>query len=569
MESKSTAPLGRSHVRNAQDYLIEDDQFSEWAQRQYLDKYSWKDELGEPTEVWPDTAYRVVQHVLGVLGYTPNTPEFQGLLRLIVQRKFIPGGRYLATSGRQYHQVNNCMLYRCQDSREGWADTVRKAVLALSSGAGIGVVYSDVRGKGSLIGKTGGYATGPLSPAQMVNEVARHVMAGGFRRSAIWGGLHWWHPDIFDWISIKDWSEEIKAAKAKDYFAPAPLDMTNISVILDSEFFLAYHNPQHVKHEHAQKVYWTAVEHMLAHGEPGFSINVGDKVNECLRNACTEITSEDDSDVCNLGSLNLARIESLDELKEATRLATLFLLAGTVYSDVPHEEVRRVRDQNRRLGLGLMGVHEWLLLRGYDYSVTPELHEWLGAWEKASDDASVYYALNHGLSIPKGNRAIAPNGTIGIVAETTTSAEPMLYAAMKRWFLDGDNVRRFQYVIDPTVERLKGLGVDPTQIEDAHTLGYDPEKRIKFQADLQKYVDHGISSTINLAEPITDPEWIRHYGDVFMKYLPQLRGFTCYPDGARDGQPFDPVPYAETIGKLGVTFDDNRDAQCASGVCGV
>jgi ribonucleoside-diphosphate reductase alpha chain len=566
LEASFTAPSGRSH---AKELLLDGDEMGPWALRQYLDKYSWKDQNNEPTEVWPDTAYRVVESVLPVLGYGPQDREFQGLVRLIAQRKFIPGGRYLATAGREYHQVNNCMLYRCEDSREGWADVVRKAVMALSSGAGIGVVYSDVRAKGSPIKRTGGYATGPLSPAQMVNEVARHVMAGGFRRSAIWGGLHWWHADIFDWITIKDWSEEIRAAKEKDYFSPAPLDMTNVSVILDSEFFLAYHNEQHEKHEHAQKVYWTTVEHMLAHGEPGFSINVGDKVNECLRNACTEITSEDDSDVCNIGSLNLARIENVAELVEATELATLFLLAGTVYSHVPHAEVERVRYENRRLGLGLMGVHEWLLTRGYDYQVVPELHMWLDHWAKTSDRAALMYAERHALNPPKGRRAIAPNGTTGIVGETSTSGEPFLYEAYKRWYLDGDKRRVFQYVIDPTLERLRQQGVDPSIIETAHSLGYEPEKRIKFQADLQAYVDQGISSTINLAAPITDPDWVRHYGDVFMKYLPQLRGFTCYPNGARGGQPFDAVPYEEALGKTGVTFEDEREAQCASGVCGV
>ena len=549
------------------------DEMSEWAHKQYLDKYSWKDESGEPIEVWPDTAYRVVRHVMGALGYTDCDPEFQGLVSLITERKFIPGGRYLAQAGRPRHQTNNCFLYRCKDSiadDDGWADTAAKSMMALSSGGGIGVVYSDVRPYGTPIKSTGGFGTGPLSPANIVNEIGRHMRSGGNRRAAIWGGLHWWHDDIFAWIEAKDWTEEQKAAKAADYNAPAPLDMTNISVILDSEFFLAYHNAAHPKHQWARDVYWTATKHMLMHGEPGFSINVGDDVNECLRNACTEITSEDDSDVCNLGSINLARIESLDEMDEAVKLGTLFLLAGTVYSDVPHNEVRETRAKNRRIGLGLMGVHEWLIGRGYDYSVVPELHDWLQIYQDGSDWAAEFYAVKHGLNIPVKKRAIAPNGTIGIVGETTTSAEPVLYTAMKRRFLDQGDVWRYQYVIDPTTERMKQqYGINPDEIETAFSLAYDPEKRIKFQADLQKYVDHGISSTINLPEPIEDPDWVEHYGNIFMTYLPELRGFTCYPDGARAGQPFESVPYSVAITQLGVTFDEDRDSQCASGSCGV
>ena len=68
---------------------------------------------------------------------------------------------------------------------------------------------------------------------------------------------------------------KVKAAKAADHNAKAPLDMTNISVILDNEFFAAYNNKYHKKHEWAHKVYWEAVEGMISHGEPGFSVDIG------------------------------------------------------------------------------------------------------------------------------------------------------------------------------------------------------------------------------------------------------------------------------------------------------
>jgi ribonucleoside-diphosphate reductase alpha chain len=558
------------HVSRQKPVTDDIEKMGPWATTQYLDKYAWKED-GEPSEVWPDTAYRVVRYVLGALGYTDQDPEFQSLLKYVVQRKFIPGGRYLANSGKRKHQVNNCFLYRCADSisdDDGWADLVSKAIKALSSGGGIGVVYSDVRGNGSEVKSNGNTATGPLSPACMVNEVARHVMAGS-RRSAIWGGLHWNHPDIFAWINSKNWSDEIKAAKAADYNAPAPLDMTNISVILDSEFFFAFENLEHPDHDLAKKVYWETVENMISTGEPGFSIDVGQNAGENLRNACTEITSSDDSDVCNLGSINLARVESKEELAEITRLAMLFLICGTVYSDVPHEEVRQTREKNRRTGLGLMGIHEWLLRRGYRYEMVDELSDWLSLWETESDLAAEEIANHHDISVPVKRRAIAPNGTIGIIAETTTSAEPVFCVAYKRRFLDKDKKWKFQYVIDPTAERLIQEGVDPDDIEDAYSLSYNVERRIKFQADLQDYVDHGISSTINLPYPITDPGEVQDFGEILMKYLPRLRGMTCYPDGARAGQPLESVPYHVAHAQKGVTLEENRDGACASGVCGI
>lgn len=545
------------------------DGWTEWARDQYLDKYALRDERGRPAENWGETSRRVVYHVLGALGYAPESAECRRLVRLVEERKFIPGGRYLAMAGKPYHTINNCFLYRCEDSREGWADLVRKCILSLATGGGVGVVYSDVRPAGSPVRGTGWKATGPLSPAQMVNEVTRQLMAGS-RRSAIWGGLHWDHDDAPAWIAAKDWGEAVRALKAEDPATPAPLDMTNISVILDDAFFEAYRDAGHPRHGRARDVYWAAVRHMLKHGEPGFSVDVGPNAGENLRNACTEITSADDSDVCNLGHLNMARIGSLDELAEATDLATLFLLAGTVYSDVPHEEVRATRAKNRRLGLGLMGLHEWLIVRGHGYEVVPDLRAWLGAYRDVSDEAAGRYAGRHDLSLPAGKRAIAPTGTTGILGQTTTGGEPILYRACRRTFIAEGGRRRYQFVLDPTVERLRrDLGVDPDDLETAYSLALVPERRVGFQAGLQEYVDHGISSTVNLPAPVEDEGSVRAYGETFLEYLPRLRGLTVYPNGARAGQPFEEVSWAEAQGQVGVTFDEDRSAQCAGGSCGV
>ena len=84
--------------------------------------------------------------------------------------------------------------------------------------------------------------------------------------------------------------------------------------------------------------------------EPGFSFNFFEKENETLRNACTEVTSEDDSDVCNLGSLNFARIDDLGQLKDVVQLATKFLLCGTLRAQLPYDKIKTVREKNRRLG---------------------------------------------------------------------------------------------------------------------------------------------------------------------------------------------------------------------------
>lgn len=544
---------------------------SSFANGVYKDKYSFKDQDGNPVEEWSDTALRVVTAVLGELGYKPGDYEFDKTLELVSLRKFIPGGRYLYSCGRPLHQTQNCLLLQAEDSREGWAELMQKSAMALQTGAGIGIDYSDIRPSGYVIKKTGGVASGPISLAKIINEIGRNVMQGGSRRSAIWAGLNWRHDDIYKFIAAKDWPEIVLKEKEKNFFFPGDLDMTNISVLLDDEFFDAYEDVDSEWHSHAHKVYDLTVRNMVTSAEPGLSIDVEENAGETLRNACTEITSRDDSDICNLGSINLARMNTVEEFAEAVKLGTLFLLAGTVYSHVPYEKVDEIRSKNRRLGLGVMGVHEWLLQRGKKYGPDTELGEWM-EWYTNSETWANYYSDKHSLSRPIKTRAIAPTGTIGIVAETTTGIEPIFCAAYKRRVRsatpDGDLVR-YEYVIDPTAKRLIENGVDPSSIEDSYILSYDVERRIKFQAWMQRYVDHAISSTINLPYQITDSQEVEDFKLILSKYLYNIRGITCYPDGSRSGQPLTPVPLDYALSQEGNVFEETVEEICKGGVCGI
>jgi ribonucleoside-diphosphate reductase alpha chain len=139
--------------------------------------------------------------------------------------------------------------------------------------------------------------------------------------------------------------------------------------------------------------------------------------------------------------------------------------------------------------------------------------------------------------------------------------EPILCAAFKRRYLKGDSVH-YQYVIDPAAKKLIDQGVNPDKIEDAYTLAENVERRVAMQAWLQGYVDHAISSTINLpswGSELNNEDKVRSFGNMLMKYLPQLRGVTCYPDGARDGQPLTPVKYTTAIKHIGEVFIEAQD----------
>jgi ribonucleotide reductase alpha subunit len=849
-------------------------------------------------EDWENIAYRVAKHIMKAVDASPTLVA--RVQKFITEKKFIPGGRYLYATGRPFHQTQNCLLLRAEDSREGWADHLSKAAMGLMTGAGIGCEYSEVRGEGKPIRKTGGFATGPIALMQMTNECGRGIMQGGSRRSALWAGLSWSHPDIMKFIQLKNWSPEVRALKAKDFNFPATMDGTNISVGLDDEFFEAFHDEKHVLHSHAHSVYGTTIRQMLKTGEPGFSINCGKNSKEVLRNApvcgetrvlthigyqevkdlvdtpsviwtglhwapdvvfketsarasivkvtmsggreircdeshpffvekyrgkgkdrriltevrkvpanelmpgdtlhvslpghyittsledvdgytlgyiygdgsfannraeitfctveskecaktvseasllssinwndgrgyvrayfkasewwtgrekeifptdvytssksfaaaflaglfdadgnweptqhrirlaskhegflrgvallleqygilagvskagtstfgkaqgyqlvvmseynqkfldfvptirlkinldgyssyrpatikvlsveddgysavycanvkmpehsfqaegviisnCTEVTSETDSDICNLGSVNLAAIESLEEMEEAVELGTAFLLAGTIYSDVPYPRVDQVRQKNRRLGLGLMGIHEWLIKHGGRYDRNDELAKFLGVYARSGRHAKLY-ADKWDLSVPVKTRAIAPTGTIGIIAETTTGIEPIFCSAYKRRYLKGSTWHH-QYVLDPTAKKLVDNGVNPDTIEDAYSLAEDVERRVAFNAWVQEYVDHSISSTINLpawGSELNNDSTVQKFGKMLIKYLPSLRGLTVYPDGARGGQPLTAISYRTAekhVGEITVEASDICDIT-KGGTCG-
>jgi len=538
-------------------------------------KYSHQD-----CTTWADLAKVLVEDVCRS---DMTVSEKEQLIKFIEDLTFVPGGRYIYYAGRRNKFFNNCYLLRAEeDTREDWADLAWKATSCLMTGGGIGIDYSVYRQSGSKLSGTGGDSSGPVPAMKLINEIGRNVMQGGSRRSAIYASLNWKHGDIDEFLNAKNWSNmpvgdtgaSLSDIKENDFNFSAPLDMTNISVNYDTEWLQELWETGD-----PGDVFKANVRQALITGEPGFSFNFFDKENETLRNACTEVTSEDDSDVCNLGSLNLGRIENLQELKEVTDLATKFLLCGTLRADLPYDKVHRVRQKNRRLGLGLMGIHEWLIQRGYKYEVTPELHQWLSVYRGVSDDTSRRYADYLSVSRPVANRAIAPTGSIGILAGTTTGIEPVFAVAYRRRYLKSGSKWHYQYVVDSAAQDLiDHYGVNPENIESAIDLAGDPERRIKFQADVQDYVDMSISSTINL------PQWgskennedtVEGFGDILSRYAHRLRGFTCYPDGSRGGQPLVSVPYSDAVDKLGEEFEEHVathdicDITGHGGSCGV
>ena len=527
-------------------------------------------------ESWEDKAHTVVNYVCGDVDGDKNNLMSKGardqLTQYISEFKFMPGGRYLWYSGRDARFFNNCYLLRLEDdSREEWAGVTQRAMSCLMTGGGIGVDVSICRPSGRQLRRTGGVASGPIPLLYTLNEVGRNVMQGGSRRSALYGSMNWQHEDAKTLLHAKNWHDmflgnqkeyTVADMKKLNFNYAAPLDMMNISLNYDDVWLNG--NGDDVFNENCRQALMT--------GEPGFSFNFGEKQNETLRNACTEITSEDDSDVCNLGSVNLANIDSVEELKAVVNLSAKFLVCGLIRAHLPYKKVEKVRQKNSRIGLGLMGLHEWLLKRGHKYEMNDELKQWMKVYESESTRAANAHCDRLFLNRPKGYRAIAPTGTISILAGTTSGIEPIYAVAYRRRYLTDGTRWKHQFVVDGTAESLIGDGIKPEDIESAVDLAADPERRIKFQYELQKYVDHAISSTINLPQwgsELNNEDKVPELAKTIRKYAPGLRGLTLYPDGSRGGQPISSCSYEEAHSKRGVIFEDNSEEQCLSGVCNI
>ena len=518
-------------------------------------------------QTWEDKAQTIVNSVCGDHGGTKNNllgkDERDHLTHFISEFKFMPGGRYLWYAGRKARFYNNCYLLKAEeDSREEWADLWQRGASCLMTGGGIGMDVSAFRPKGRTLSKTGGVSSGPIPFLLATNEIGRQIMQGGSRRSAMYGSLNWQHEDAEDFLVAKNWSEDIKAAKAADFNSSAPLDMMNVSLNYDDAWL----------NNMSSEVFQKNVYQAMSTGEPGFSFNFGDKEGETLRNACCEVVSEDDSDSCNLGSVNMANLRTIEEFREVVDLASKFLVCGLIRAELPYGKVEKVRQQNSRIGLGLMGMHEWLLQRGYRYEVNEELGKWLSVYSKQSEKSANEHCDRLFMNRPKGYRAIAPTGTISMLAGTTSGIEPVYSVAYKRRYLTDGTKWRAQFAIDGTAEAMIESGVDPEKIESAVDLAADPERRIKFQHDVQKYVDQAISSTINLpawGSELNNESTVPQYAALIQKYAKGLRGLTVYPDGSRGGQPITAVPYEEAKAKRGVVLDDNSEMACKEGVCGI
>ena len=514
-------------------------------------KYRLKGADGAPLDRTIDDTWRRVARALAAVEREPAVWEerFHAALQ---DFRFMPAGRILAGAGAD----RNVTLFNCfvmgtiPDDMSGIFRHLREAALTMQQGGGIGYDFSTLRPRGAPVKGVGADASGPLSFMDVWDSMCRTIMSAGHRRGAMMATMRCDHPDIEAFIEAKR--------------EPGRLRMFNLSVLATDAFMAAVRqdDPWDLVFDgtvyrtvRARALWDTIMRSTYAFAEPG--VIFIDRINRQNPLAWAETIHATNPcgeqplppyGACLLGSINLARLVEapfeagaaldLEELRRLTAIAVRMMDNVTDISNFPLPEQRAEAQAKRRIGLGVTGLADALIMcrMRYGSDGAVELAErWLATIQKAAWLASADLAAEKGafplfdadeyLATPalanadaevraairtNGLRnalltSVAPTGTISLLADNVSSGvEPVFTWSYIRSVLMPDGSRREEEVADYAwrlFRRLNGPAAPlPDWFVDARSLS--PRDHVAMQAAVQKYVDSSISKTINCPEDI-------------------------------------------------------------------
>ncbi len=549
-------------------------------------RYLGKDENGNVMETVEDMFRRVSHTIAAVDANYDNSVDTARLsddfFELMTSLRFLPNSPTLMNAGRKLGQLSACFVLPVEDSMEGIFDSVKNAALIHKSGGGTGFSFSRLRQSGSAVRSTGGVASGPVSFMKVFNAATEAVKQGGTRRGANMGVLRVDHPDILEFINCKADNKEITNF--------------NISIGITEAFMEAVENQsdydlidpktkQAVGHLSAEKVFDTIVDHAWKNGEPG--IIFLDRLN---RDNVTPTQGEIEStnpcgeqpllpyESCNLGSINLVKMLrktltgyefDFGLLGETVEKAVHFLDNVIDANNYPLDKIAETTRASRKIGLGVMGWADALLLMNIPYNSDEavELAERVMRYiENTGHAASSKLAEKRGTfplfavstlkdGVPVRNATvttIAPTGTLSIIGGCSSGVEPVFAYAFIRNIMDGTEMVEVNPILTMKLKEL-GLYSDdllkkiaregtvahceeiPQEVRRVFVCSHDirPIDHIRMQAAFQRYTDNAVSKTVNFPKEATRNE-VR---DVYLlAYREGCKGVTIYRDGSREEQ---------------------------------
>lgn len=559
-------------------------------------------------EPWEDACKRVAWHIVDAESGNVRQQYFAEFYSALVENRFMPGGRIWYGSGKAKGQLLNCFVIPTEDSREGWGQTMYDSIVISGTGGGVGLNCSPIRPRNSPIRGTGGTATGSVSLMEMIDAAGNVIKAGGGRRTALMLCLNISHPDIIEFLDKKLDLKQLNNANISVVFDKDPEIFFDL-VKKGLDFPLVFKEKQ-IGIIPAAKLWDIIIKNALAGGEPGI-------LNSYLANRLSniyyheELTSTNPCgeiwmspyDCCCLGHLVLPRFVNTqdktvnwDLLRSTIRTGVRFLDDVLTVNNYPLPIVQRTTAGLRRIGLGVTGLHHMLIMLGYKYSSVEglEFADKLANFIKnESYEMSIDLAKEKG-SFPEFKAAeflksafvkklkptirekiklygirncalntIAPTGTISIVCDVSSSIEPIFAMAYERRYRKNDELK-MEIVSDPLFSHYVKNGLNTECFENAYDISI--RDHFEMQRVWQNHIDNAVSKTINLP-PGTSAEEL---SNMYMEFLPELKGVTVYPVGSRENQPL--TPLSREIAEQ-VVFDAQVEVMsqdsCKSGVCDV
>jgi ribonucleoside-diphosphate reductase alpha chain len=582
-------------------------------------RYLLKDETGRIMEDPEGMFWRVARAVSRAETLYESDPieverEFYHLMSSM---EFLPNSPTLMNAGTPMNQLSACFVLPVGDSVTEIFDALKYMALIHKSGGGVGFSFSELRPCGYVVGSTAGIASGPLSFMRIFDVATDVIKQGGRRRGANMAVLSVHHPDILEFIQAKNVPVEGETEDLKRI----NLENFNLSVAVDKEFMdkLSFDEDKHdnnltgnlteespgsdkskkqlngsylifnprtnekVGYLNAEEVFDLIVENAWRTGDPG--ILFMDEINRTnptpasgkieATNPCGEqplLPYES----CNLGSINLARMVkngtvNLNKLEHTVKTAVQFLDNVLDVTSFPTSSIKTETLKNRKIGLGVMGFAEMLIMLKIPYNSDKAVetavevmkfiqHHSKKASEELGRSRGSFPNFKDSLWCKKGFKAmrnattttIAPTGTISIIANVTSGIEPLFAVSFIRNVMNGTKLLEVNSLFKKTalkrgfytkeimdvvacngsIQDVDGISEDVKRLfVTAHDI--KPDWHVKMQAAFQRYVDNAVSKTVNLPHHATKSDVRRIF---LMAYKLKCKGITVYRYGSKAEQ---------------------------------